>query len=135
MYENDTPNHITLPDPLDVAMTDPVLQKLLMIIQQHQGGGPGQEPETNDQWQAQVGDTRTNYRMGIPKLENSFRWLQLQFAKIILARIYFETARYDQALEALERLALPMQQVHSGYGMVLLIQARVIKGNREGKGD
>lgn len=55
MYENDTPNHITLPDPLDVAMTEPILKKLLMIIQQHQGGGgPGQEPETNDQWQAQV---------------------------------------------------------------------------------
>lgn len=63
MYENDTPNHITLPGPLDVAMTDPILKKLLMIIQQHQGDGPGQEPETNDQWQAQVGNTRTNYRM------------------------------------------------------------------------
>ncbi|KAI7878419.1 protein prenylyltransferase [Lichtheimia hyalospora FSU 10163] len=101
MYENDTPDHITLPDPMDASKTESILKKLLSMIQKH--SGPGQAPETNDEWQA-------------------------QFAKIILARIYFETARYDQALEALERLALPMQQVHSGYGMVLLIQARVIKG-------
>ena len=46
----------------------------------------------------------------------------------MVARIYFETGRYDKALESLERLALRMEDVHSGYGMVLLIQARVIKG-------
>lgn len=50
LYEHDTPDHITLPEPLDPSMTESILTKLLSIIQQHRGG----EPETNDQWQAQV---------------------------------------------------------------------------------
>lgn len=52
LYEHDTPDHITLPEPLDPSMIESILTKLLSIIQQHRGGGA--EPETNDQWQAQV---------------------------------------------------------------------------------
>ncbi|EIE86446.1 hypothetical protein RO3G_11157 [Rhizopus delemar RA 99-880] len=50
------------------------------------------------------------------------------FSKIILARIYFETARFDKALEWLQQLALRLEDVERGYGLVLLVQARVIKG-------
>ena len=71
MYENDTPDHITLPEPMDASKTETILKKLLSMIQKH--SGPGQAPETNDEWQAQVGNT-TNYSMAkrLPKLENSF---------------------------------------------------------------
>ncbi|KAI9481221.1 MAG: hypothetical protein EXX96DRAFT_635056, partial [Benjaminiella poitrasii] len=50
------------------------------------------------------------------------------FSKIVLARIYFETGRYEKAVEWLQQLALRLEDVESGYGLVLLIQARVIKG-------
>ncbi|KAG2224426.1 hypothetical protein INT45_002965 [Circinella minor] len=53
---------------------------------------------------------------------------QGQFAKIILARIYFESGDYDKALESLQNLALRIEDATSGYGLVLLIQARAIKG-------
>jgi hypothetical protein len=46
-----------------------------------------------------------------------------------LARIYFETGRFDKALEWLDHLALRLEDVESGYGLVLLVQARVMKGN------
>lgn len=45
-----------------------------------------------------------------------------------MARIYFETKRYDKTLEWLQQLALRTQDVESGYGLVLLVQARVLKG-------
>ncbi|KAI8061074.1 hypothetical protein BC940DRAFT_310760 [Gongronella butleri] len=60
-------------------------------------------------------------------LETPDDW-QAQLSKIVVARIYFESGRYKKALEALERLALRFEDVNWGYGLVLLIQARVIKG-------
>lgn len=45
-----------------------------------------------------------------------------------MARIYYESGRYKKALESLERLALRFEDVNWGYGLVLLVQARVIKG-------
>lgn len=51
-----------------------------------------------------------------------------KFSKIILARIYYETGRYEKALEWLQHLALRLEDVEAGYGLVLLVQARVIKG-------
>jgi tetratricopeptide (TPR) repeat protein len=54
--------------------------------------------------------------------------LWLKFSKIILARIYYETGRYEKALEWLQHLALRLEDVEAGYGLVLLVQARVIKG-------
>ncbi|KAI9484821.1 hypothetical protein BDB00DRAFT_109803 [Zychaea mexicana] len=53
---------------------------------------------------------------------------QAQFTKIILARIYFESGDYDKALESLQNLALRIEDATSGYGLVLLVQARAIKG-------
>lgn len=50
-------------------------------------------------------------------------------SKIILARIFFETGQYENALESLQNLALRLEDVNNGYGFVLLVQARVIKGN------
>ena len=46
----------------------------------------------------------------------------------MLARIYFETERYDKTLEWLQHLALRLEDVETGYGLVLLVQARVMKG-------
>ncbi|EPB84635.1 hypothetical protein HMPREF1544_08578 [Mucor circinelloides 1006PhL] len=51
-----------------------------------------------------------------------------QFSKILLARIYFESGQYDLALAALQNLALRVEDVETGYGLVLLVQARAIKG-------
>ncbi len=48
----------------------------------------------------------------------------------MLARIYFESGRYDKALEWLQHLALRLEDVERGYGLVLLVQARVIKGKQ-----
>ncbi|KAI9313544.1 hypothetical protein BX666DRAFT_2030325 [Dichotomocladium elegans] len=53
---------------------------------------------------------------------------QAQFAKILLARVYYETGQYDKALEALQNLALNINDATLGYGLVLLTQARTIKG-------
>ena len=52
----------------------------------------------------------------------------MQFSKILLARIYFESGQYDLALAALQNLALRVEDVETGYGLVLLVQARAIKG-------
>lgn len=53
----------------------------------------------------------------------------------MLARIYFESGRYDKALEWLQKLALRLEDVEAGYGLVLLVQARAIKGkNKKIKG-
>jgi tetratricopeptide (TPR) repeat protein len=45
-----------------------------------------------------------------------------------LARIYFESGQYDLSLSALQNLALRIEDVQAGYGLVLLVQARAIKG-------
>jgi tetratricopeptide (TPR) repeat protein len=45
-----------------------------------------------------------------------------------LARIYFESGQYGKALSALRNLALHMEDVQTGYGLVLLVQARAVKG-------
>lgn len=62
-----------------------------------------------------------------------FFFLLYQFSKIVLARIYFESGRYDKALEWLQHLALRLEDVETGYGLVLLVQARVIKGKNKNK--
>lgn len=41
--------------------------------------------------------------------------------------MYFETERYEKTLEWLQHLALRLEDV-KGYGLVLLVQARVMKG-------
>lgn len=45
-----------------------------------------------------------------------------------MARIYFESGQYEKALAALQNLALRIEDVQTGYGLVLLVQARAIKG-------
>ncbi|KAF1796055.1 hypothetical protein FB192DRAFT_1315354 [Mucor lusitanicus] len=60
-------------------------------------------------------------------LNSTDNW-QAQFSKILLARIYFESGQYDLALAALQNLALRVEDVETGYGLVLLVQARAIKG-------
>lgn len=47
----------------------------------------------------------------------------------MVARVYFQSGQYEKALSALQNLALRMEDVQTGYGLVLLIQARAIKGN------
>ncbi|KAI8330708.1 hypothetical protein BC941DRAFT_517938 [Chlamydoabsidia padenii] len=64
---------------------------------------------------------------GADHLETPDDW-QAQLSKIVLARLYYESGRYKKALESLERLALRFEDVNWGYGLVLLVQARVIKG-------
>ncbi|KAG1224001.1 hypothetical protein G6F35_004302 [Rhizopus arrhizus] len=95
----DDPNHVAMSKRLDPAHVQLILVRLLDIIQRQKSSSE----ETPDDWQA-------------------------QFSKIILARIYFETARFDKALEWLQQLALRLEDVEWGYGLVLLVQARVIKG-------
>ncbi|KAI8344516.1 hypothetical protein BC941DRAFT_497775 [Chlamydoabsidia padenii] len=53
---------------------------------------------------------------------------QAQLTRIILARVYFESGQYEKALDTLQNVALRLEDVETGYGFVLLIQARVIKG-------
>lgn len=95
----DDPNHVAQSKRLLATQVQLVLVRLLDVIQRQLKSG---ELKTPDDWQA-------------------------QFSKIILARIYFETKRYDKTLEWLQSLALRLEDVKSGYGLVLLVQARVIK--------
>ncbi|KAL0076685.1 hypothetical protein F4703DRAFT_1743420 [Phycomyces blakesleeanus] len=66
-------------------------------------------------------------RLTISQVQSCLKRLET-FSKIIVARIYCESGRYTKALEALKKLALPLDDVNAGYGLVLLVQARVIKG-------
>ncbi|GAN06464.1 hypothetical protein MAM1_0124c05948 [Mucor ambiguus] len=99
-YQLDDPSSISLAPRLLPSQVQLILVRLLDVIQRQIKSG---ELETPDDWQA-------------------------QFSKIILARIYYETGRYDKALEWLQHLALRLEDVEAGYGLVLLVQARVIKG-------
>ncbi|CEP19058.1 hypothetical protein [Parasitella parasitica] len=99
-YQLDDPSSISLAPRLLPFQAQLILVKLLDVIQKQIKLG---ELETPDDWQA-------------------------QFSKIIVARIYYETGRYEKALEWLQHLALRLEDVETGYGLVLLVQARVIKG-------
>ncbi|KAI7902144.1 uncharacterized protein BX663DRAFT_511869 [Cokeromyces recurvatus] len=50
-----------------------------------------------------------------------------EFAKIILARTYFECGEYQKALDIISKLSFEKDHVSQGYGLVLFLQARVIK--------
>ncbi|KAI7855650.1 hypothetical protein BDC45DRAFT_505552 [Circinella umbellata] len=50
-----------------------------------------------------------------------------EFAKIILARSFFECGEYAKAVHITQRLTFSKQDVTSGYRSVLFLQARVIK--------
>ncbi|KAI8084650.1 uncharacterized protein BX664DRAFT_267192 [Halteromyces radiatus] len=54
--------------------------------------------------------------------------LERIFSRIILARVFYESGQYEKALDLLQNLVLRLEDVSAGYGFVLLIQARVIKG-------
>ncbi|KAI8059218.1 hypothetical protein BC940DRAFT_324010 [Gongronella butleri] len=62
-----------------------------------------------------------------PTLTTPDDW-QAQLTRIILARVYYESGQYERAIQQLQKLALRLEDVSEGYGFVLLIQARVIKG-------
>ncbi|KAI7899995.1 uncharacterized protein BX663DRAFT_488743 [Cokeromyces recurvatus] len=100
-YQLDDPNHISLPPKTQPSQAQLILVRLLDVIQRQIKAG--ELLETSDDW-------------------------QIQFSKIILARIFFETGRYEKAFEWLQHIALKLEDVESGYGLVLLIQARFIKG-------
>ncbi|KAI8147176.1 hypothetical protein BJV82DRAFT_665280 [Fennellomyces sp. T-0311] len=97
-YANDTPDSIYLSASLGSSQGQPFIQRMQDIIR-----GKSDNLELADDRQA-------------------------QFAKILLGRIYYEMGDYDKALESLSNLALRIEDATSGYGLVLLIQARAIKG-------
>ncbi|OAD69936.1 hypothetical protein PHYBLDRAFT_171959 [Phycomyces blakesleeanus NRRL 1555(-)] len=99
-YVNDSPHLITIQPRLTISQVQSCLKRLETVVQRH---AKTRNLESPDDWQA-------------------------QFSKIIVARIYCESGRYTKALEALKKLALPLDDVNAGYGLVLLVQARVIKG-------
>lgn len=45
-----------------------------------------------------------------------------------MARTYFECGEYDQAVGIIGQLSFEKEHVSQGYGLVLFLQARVIKG-------
>ncbi|KAI8879467.1 TPR-like protein [Backusella circina FSU 941] len=100
IHQLDDPSNVAIQARLRPSQTQLILVRLLDVIQRQINSGQLESP---DDWQA-------------------------QFSKIILARIYFETGRFDKALEWLDHLALRLEDVESGYGLVLLVQARVMKG-------
>lgn len=51
-----------------------------------------------------------------------------QFAKIILARTHFECGDYEKAIDIINQLQFEKEYVSQGYGLVLFLQARAIKG-------
>ncbi|KAI9306079.1 hypothetical protein BJ944DRAFT_264139 [Cunninghamella echinulata] len=99
IYGEDTPEKVTLPLRLQPAQVLSLQTELESLIQENNK----QTLTTSNEWQAQL-------------------------SKIILARIFFETGQYENALESLQNLALRLEDVNSGYGFILLVQARVIKG-------
>lgn len=51
----------------------------------------------------------------------------------MLARTYFECGEYEQAVNIISQLSFEMEHVKQGYGLVLFLQARVIKGIKIGE--
>ncbi|ORE04402.1 hypothetical protein BCV72DRAFT_231588 [Rhizopus microsporus var. microsporus] len=63
----------------------------------------------------------------LPDQDDTFA-LQKEFAIIVLTRSHFECGEYEQAIELVNKLSFTKDQVSQGYGLVLFLQARVIKG-------
>ncbi|KAI8992316.1 hypothetical protein BDB01DRAFT_426483 [Pilobolus umbonatus] len=99
IHQHDQPHHIELLPIIDPALVEPLVDRLK--------GYFNEEVKEEDMTQVD--------------------W-QLQFTKIILARVYFESGQYEEALQLLQNLALKMEDVQTGYGLVMLIQARAMKG-------
>ncbi|KAG2185895.1 hypothetical protein INT43_002333 [Umbelopsis isabellina] len=53
---------------------------------------------------------------------------QSSFAAVILARVLYEIGDFSKALTTLKQLGFRPEDVESGYALVLLVQARTIKG-------
>ncbi|CEG67809.1 hypothetical protein RMATCC62417_04178 [Rhizopus microsporus] len=63
----------------------------------------------------------------LPDQDDTFA-LQKEFAIIVLTRSHFECGEYEQAIELVNKLSFTKDQVSQGYGLVLFLQARIIKG-------
>lgn len=46
----------------------------------------------------------------------------------MLARSHFECGEYEEAIEIIGQLSFEKEHVSQGYGLVLFLQARAIKG-------
>ncbi|KAI9283173.1 hypothetical protein BY458DRAFT_495654 [Sporodiniella umbellata] len=53
--------------------------------------------------------------------------LEKEFAKVVLARSYFECGEYNKALGVVQDITFTKDSVTVGYGLVLLLQSNVIK--------
>ncbi|KAI8085699.1 hypothetical protein BDF21DRAFT_243522 [Thamnidium elegans] len=58
---------------------------------------------------------------------NNLHAIEKNFARIVLARTYFECGQYETAVNIISQLSFEMDHVKQGYGLVLFLQARVIK--------
>ncbi|GAA5816925.1 hypothetical protein MFLAVUS_010460 [Mucor flavus] len=58
---------------------------------------------------------------------NNLHAIERDFARIVLARTYFECGQYETAVSIISQLSFEMDHVKQGYGLVLFLQARVIK--------
>ncbi|CEP19993.1 hypothetical protein [Parasitella parasitica] len=114
VHQHDSPQHIALLPPIDPKKVEHLVSRLNFLKVDQSG-----HVDLNN-WQAQAG------------IIDAFLFQLLtiisQFSKILLARIYFESGQYDPALATLRNLALRIEDVKIGYGLVLLVQARTIKG-------
>ncbi|RUS13729.1 hypothetical protein BC938DRAFT_477702 [Jimgerdemannia flammicorona] len=54
--------------------------------------------------------------------------MQKEFATIILARAHFESGTYAKTLELLDTTNVPLERASTGYAFVLLIMSKTIKG-------
>ncbi|KAG0189344.1 hypothetical protein DFQ28_003545 [Apophysomyces sp. BC1034] len=96
-------DQVTLPLRLGSGQTQSILCRLQQVVSDQLD--EEKELTTPDDWQAQL-------------------------SKIILARIHFEMGKYSKALPLLQKLVLRAEDVSTGYGLVLLVQARAIKGEK-----
>ncbi|KAF7732343.1 hypothetical protein EC973_005239 [Apophysomyces ossiformis] len=94
-------DHLALPTPLNSGQAQSILRRLQQVISDQLE--EGKELTTPDDWQAQM-------------------------SKIVLAKVHYEMGKYAKALGLLQDLILRAEDVSSGYGLVLLVQARAIKG-------
>lgn len=47
-----------------------------------------------------------------------------------MARSHYESGEYEKALEVIQTVSFTNDEVSQGYGLVLFLQARAIKGNK-----
>lgn len=114
-YEADAPHRVSMEDRLNPEQLKSIQDQLQAAIEL---------PDPNNLHAIEKDVSKINKYHKKKSNKSSIK----QFARIVLARTYFECGQYETAVNIISQLSFEMDHVKQGYGLVLFLQARVIKG-------